>query len=382
MIIRPFWIEKLKNAWKKRPVIWLSGARRTGKTTLTKMIGDVLYLNCELPSVNRRLEDPESFYGSISSGTIIVFDEIHRLDDPSRVLKIGSDEYPEMKILATGSSTLGATKKFSDTLTGRKTTICLPPVIWDECMGTFGIKDLDHRLLHGGLPESLLSEKKDVTFFSEWFDSFYARDIQELFNIRNRSGYLKLMHLLYRSSGNMIDYTQLAKNSGLSRPTVLTYLESLRIANNIYLVSPFHGGGKKEITQRPKCYAFDTGFVTYIKGWNEIREEDRGILWEHLVLDLLSAHLPGEQVYYWRDKSNREIDFVLKTNNKSIDIFECKINPDNYSVYPASVFRSYYPSGRNFCISPFIKEKYTVRIKDLKIEFIGTVRDYLSVSQS
>ena len=213
-----------------------------GKTTLTKMLENPVYMICDLPSVHRKLEDPEAFYESIRPGNILVYDEIHGLEDPSRMLKIGADEYPQIKILATGSSTLEASRKFRDSLTGRKMAIYLPPVIWDECKEVFGIHDLDQRLLFGGLPEPLLSRSKDTGYFSEWFDSFFARDIQELFSIRNRTGYMKLMKLIYRSSGNLLDYTQLSKNSGLSRPTVMTYIESLRIAQNIYILTPFHGG--------------------------------------------------------------------------------------------------------------------------------------------
>jgi uncharacterized protein len=58
----------------------------------------------------------------------------------------------------------------------------------------------------------------------------------------------------------------------------------------VHLLRPFHGGGKREIVSRPKCYAFDTGFVTFEKGWDTIRTDDRGLLWEHLVLDSLRFH--------------------------------------------------------------------------------------------
>ena len=377
MILRPIWIESIDLAWKKHSLVWMTGVRRVGKTTLAKMFTEAIYLNCDLPSVARKLEDTESFYQSVSAGNIIIFDEIHRLPDPSRVLKIGTDEFPGLKILATGSSTLEATKKFRDSLTGRKTSLVLLPVIWDECLGNFGIKDIDHRLFFGGLPESLLSEKLNPAFFSEWMDSFYARDVQELFHVRNRSGFLKLMHLLFRSSGNLIDYTQLSKMSGLSRPSVMTYLEALRISNVIYLISPFHGGGRRELTRRPKCYAFDTGFVSFVRGWGEIREEDRGLLWEHLVLDMLRTFLPGDQLFYWRDKSSREIDFVVKRQNNRADVFECKINPEAFSVFPVSLFRSIYPQGRNLCISPYIREKYSSRRNNLTIEFIGNIRQYI-----
>jgi predicted AAA+ superfamily ATPase len=221
------------------------------------------------------------------------------------------------------------------------------------------------------LPEALLSPAKDPAFYGEWIDSFYARDIQELFNIRNREGYIKLLHLIFKSSGNLIEYNQLSKLCGLSRPTVSTYLESLKVTHTISLLPPFHDSGKREITQRPKCYAFDTGLMTYVSGWNQIREEDRGVLWEHLALDMLQSHYPGRQIHYWRDKSGREIDFVLPDEGKNVDIFECKINPKHLSLYPLSVFRSIYPTGKNFCFCPFIRENYTMTLNELKIEFIG-----------
>jgi predicted AAA+ superfamily ATPase len=373
MVRRPFWINAIEQAWKKRSLIWLAGVRRVGKTTLAKMLTDTVYLNCDLPSVVRKLDDPELFYQNISHGKIIIFDEIHRLSDPSRVLKIGADEFPGLKILATGSSTLEATAKFRDSLTGRKISLHLTPVTWDESGEQFGITDLDHRLLFGGLPESLLSKKLNTEFFSEWMDSFYARDIQELFHLRNRTGFLKLLHLLFRSSGNLVDYTQLSKMSGLSRPTVMTYFEALGISQAIHMVSPFHGGGRRELVRQSKCYAYDTGFISFIKGWGEIREDDRGILWEHLVLDMFKAYMPGKKIFYWRDKSSREIDFVVKGKNDQIDIFECKINPDAFSLQSLNVFRNIYPKGRNFCICPFIKEKYSSRRNKYTIEFIGSI---------
>jgi len=206
MISRPFWLAKLEEGWKKRSLIWLSGVRRSGKTTLCKMIPDALYMNCDLPTVNRQLENPEFFFSNISASKIVILDEVHRLQDPSLVLKIGTDEFPGLKILATGSSTLEATRKFRDSLAGRKTNIFLPPVLWNECIDDFGIADFDRRLLNGGLPEFLLSEDKYGELYSEWMDSYYARDIQELFNVRNRTGFLKLMQLVFIRSGGILEF--------------------------------------------------------------------------------------------------------------------------------------------------------------------------------
>lgn len=369
MITRSFWLIQLEKAWANRSLIWLSGVRRSGKTTLCKMIPDAVFMNCDLPSVARQVEDPEFFFHNIKENTTVIFDEIHRIEHPSIVLKIGTDEFPGLKILATGSSTLSATKKFRDSLTGRKTQVFLPPVLWSECSADFGISDFDYRLLRGGLPEFLLAEKRNPEHYSEWIDSYYARDIQELFNVRNRTGFLKLMQLLFMQSGGMLEITSLAKECGLSRPTVMAHIESLAVAHAIYLVQPFYGGGKKEIVRRPKVYAFDTGFVAHVKGWNEIRETDRGILWEHLVLDMLRTQMGN--ILYWADTYGHEIDFVVKESEGQVHAFECKINPDKFSPKALQKFREFYPEGKNYCVSPHIEIPYKLNFQGTEVWFLS-----------
>ncbi len=360
MVYRSMWVKQIKQAWSSRSIVWLSGVRRVGKTTLAKMLNDeeLVYRNCDLPSVVRELNDPELFLSSLAESTLVVLDEVHQLPDPSTLLKIAADEHPDKKILATGSSTLAATEKFRDSLTGRKLSIHLCPVLWEECSSTFDIHDLDRRLLRGGLPEPLLASDFNESFYREWFDSFYARDIAELFQLRNRTGFMTLFHLLLHQSGGQLDYTKLGKETGLSRPTVSSYLEALTISHAIQLVSPFHAGGRGEILRRPKCYAFDTGFVCWERGWDSIRESDRGILWEHLVLDALRYRYSPDRVLYWRDKSGKEIDFVVPGRGNVVDLYECKMNPDNLELDPIRAFRSRYPKGSNFVVSPFITNPY------------------------
>lgn len=372
---RRYWIEKIEDAWRKRPIVWLSGVRRAGKTTLAKMIPHAVYLNCDLPSVARRLQDPEAFFDTLRKGDTVILDEVHRIEDPSRLLKIAADAYPHIKVLATGSSTLAATRKFRDSLTGRKVMINLTPVMWNECQKDFGITDLDQRLLHGGLPEPLLAQVKDPAFFSEWIDSFYARDISDLFGIRDRTGFIKLLQLLLRQSGGKVEYSSLAKLSELSRHTVKAHLEAMSIAHAIFLLPPFHGGGRREITHQPKAYAFDTGFVTFVKGWDTIREDDRGLLWEHLVLDMLRFKHESGNLFYWADKSGREIDFVCKGRGNSTDVFECKIDPDRFAPDTMKVFREMYPHGENYVVSPRVKTPYNRHFGKLLARFISQTTD-------
>jgi len=117
-IKRTFWLKKISESWQKNNLIWLYGVRRVGKTYLCQSIPKVEYFDCELPRIRRIFDDPEDFFSSVKSKKIII-DEIHRLSNPSEILKIAADYYPDIKIIATGSSTLGSSKKFRDTLTGR-----------------------------------------------------------------------------------------------------------------------------------------------------------------------------------------------------------------------------------------------------------------------
>jgi len=172
-------------------------------------------------------------------------------------------------------------------------------------------------------------------------------------------------------SGGLLEITSLSRESGLSRPTVMSHIESLTVAHAIYLVPPFFGGGRKEIIKRPKVYAFDTGFVCFVKGWNDIRETDRGILWEHLVLDVLRVKFGS--VFYWSDKGRNEIDFIIKGEANEVHIYECKINPEKFSLKALAKFRQFYPHGKNYCVSPSVNMPYKLQINLYEVEFISEI---------
>ena len=368
MFGRESWLVRLDRAWNKRSIVWLSGARRVGKTTLARMVDRCRYINCDLPSDVLRVADPELFLRSLVPGSPLVLDEIHRLDDPSRLLKIAADAFPHVRVLATGSSTLAATRKFRDSLTGRKQSLYLPPVLWAECKGAVGLPDLDRRLVHGGMPEQLLAATPDPEFFAEWLDSYYARDIQELFGVRNRAGFLKVLYLVLRQSGGSVQITRIAKHAGLSRPTVMSHLDALAVAHACFVVPPFAGGGRREITSQPRLYAFDTGFVVHARGWRDLRQDDRGGLWEHLVLDhLRTIGGPAQEIRYWRDKSGREIDFVLPRRGGRVDTIECKISAKTADARSLRTFRAAYPDGDDYLAVPGIDEPFRRRVADREV---------------
>jgi predicted AAA+ superfamily ATPase len=360
MIKRPFWMNRLAAAWKQTPIVWLTGPRRVGKTVLAKSFPDAEFLNCDLPGVAERLRDPESFFRSVKQ-RLVVFDEVHQLPDPSRLLKIGADGFPRLKILATGSSTLAATQKFRDSLTGRKRVVELVPVLHEE-LPAFGVMDTRERLLRGGLPPALLAASPNPEFYAEWLDSYFARDVQELFRLEKRAGFLRVLELLMRQSGGMLDVTKLAAESQISRPAVTNWLEVYQVTHVTHLVRPFSAGGRREIVAQPKVFGFDTGLVCHARGWDQLRPEDCGVLWEHLVLDtLIAAGAP--KIHFWRDKQQREVDFVVPRGRDAADAIECKWKPEAFETRGLAAFRKQYPQGKNFVVSPLNGPAYN-RVQD------------------
>lgn len=367
MIDRPFWKDRLWKAWTKVPLVWLAGVRRVGKTVLAKELGDADFVNCDLPGDAARLADPETFFRSVRS-PLVILDEVHQLPDPSRVLKIATDAFPGLKVLATGSSTLAATRKFRDSLAGRKRSVILEPVLAEE-LPAFGVRDLQVRLLRGGLPPALLAPVPDWEFYSEWLDSYFARDVQELFRVEKRSAFLLLVELILRQSGGLAEITSLAKHAGVSRPTVMSWMEVMQATHVARVLRPFSGGARRELVARPKIYGFDTGFICHARGGDRLRPEDCGQLWEHLVLDTLLA-TPLPRVHFWRDESNCEIDFVIPQTNRRVDAVECKWNADAFETDSLLKFRKSYKEGRNLVVAANVNKPYIRRVKGLEIDFV------------
>ncbi len=366
-ISRSFWQKKIELAWERAPIVWLSGVRRSGKTTFVESLNDTAYFNCDLRSVQEDVADPESFFKK-NKAKVFVFDEIHQLPEASMLLKIGADTQKNVKFLATGSSTLVASKKFKDTLSGRKRNIHFTPVLIQE-MEAFGA-DLKKRFLHGGLPPALLANRLDPDFYAEWLDSFYARDIQELFAVEKRQPFLKALEYLIAANGNQFEITKLGQASGVSRPTVAKYLDILEVTRAVSVVRPFSGNVEQEIVSQPKVYAFDSGFYCHVQNIKELRSEDCGLLLENLVLENIQATGFGNDVRYWRTKNKNEIDFVLPLERGSVHAIECKWKEKNFDDSSLQIFRRRNPKGLNWVVTSDSKTRI-VKSKLMSIQFIN-----------
>lgn len=369
MVKRDYWIKRITEGFNVRSVLWLSGVRRAGKTLLCQSLPDIEYFDCELPRVRRLMEDSQAFLQE-HRGRMLVLDEIHRLANPSEILKIASDHFPDTKIIATGSSALGASAKFRDSLAGRKFELWLTPMILPD-LYEFGQTDLKHRLLFGGLPSFFLAKRFPEREFQEWMDAFWAKDILELFRLERRYSFLKFAELLMLQSGGIFEASSFAGPCEASRPTISNYLAVLEATYIVHIIRPFASHRATEIIAASKVYAFDTGFICHYRGWDTLRQDDLGILWEHFVLNEVLAWTQSRRISYWRDKQKHEIDFVLARKPDEPVAIECKWSAGDFDPGNLKVFRRIYPKGDNFVVASDVTKAFSKNYGTVSVRFVG-----------
>lgn len=369
MVQRTWWQVRIQQAWRHRSVIWLAGVRRAGKTLLCQSLPRIEYFDCELPRTRRALEDPEAFLDQMRNRRVVL-DEIHRLRNPAEFLKIAADHYPQVKLLATGSSTLSATTKFRDTLTGRKVELWLTPMTLED-LQAFEQPQLDHRFLHGGLPPFFLAPTVPERDLQEWMDAYWAKDVQSLFRLDRRASFERFAELLMAQSGGMFEATAFTRPCEVSRQTIANYLRVLEATYLAHVLRPFSTHRATEIVSAPKVYAFDTGFVCFHRGWTTLRQEDRGLLWEHLVLNELHAHLQTRRIGYWRDKRGHEVDFIVPRRGHPPIAIECKWTATDLALNNLGVFSHRYPQAVLYVVAHDVDRPYTRQIDKAQVTILS-----------
>lgn len=115
----------------------------------------------------------------------------------------------------------------------------------------------------------------------------------------------------------------------------------------------------------------DPGFVCYYRGWQRLRGDDLGPLWEHLVLNEIQARLQSRKIHYWRDKQGHEVDFVLTPRRGAPVALECKWSADDFDPRNLKVFRRHYPRGRNLVVAKDVDRPFRNKYDDIEVEFLS-----------
>lgn len=352
-------IEKqLKERLFQGKIVILYGARQVGKTTLIKKVlaeyGEKgRYLNCENLSVQQGLADMEAvkinaFLGNYS---LIVLDEAQKISNIGEKLKLLIDTYPNMQIIATGSSSFDLAHRTAEPLTGRAFHLMLTALSAEEIVGNFDLltmtAQLEKFLRLGSYPEIYQFSNEEATErLNEIASSYLYKDILQFEGIKKSSIVQKLLQLLALQIGNEVSYNELSTQLGVSRQTIEKYLDILEKSFIVFTLRSFSRNKRKEISKSIKVYFFDNGIRnSLIQNFNPLPlRDDIGALWENFCISerykYNVAHKRQPNYYFWRTYNKKEVDYVEEEDGK-IHGFEFKWNENNTPKAPKDFTEGY-----------------------------------------
>jgi hypothetical protein len=359
-------IEKPLEHWLfKKKVLILYGARQVGKTTvaqsLLKRFGKPEdYYNCDLLSVREILEkqDPQLLREYTKQSALFVLDEAQQVRDIGKALKIFHDAYPEVQIIATGSSSFDLANKLNEPLTGRSIEFILYPFSLHELSQRRSHFDLlaglERSMIYGGYPDVALADSADdgQKLLSMIASSYLYKDILMFENLRKPALLLDLLKLLALQLGSEVSVHEIAVKLNTGTTTIERYVDLLEKAFVIFRLRSFSRNLRNEIGKKYKVYFYDIGvrniLIERMTGFD--RRDDIGALWENFcIIERLKynqRHSHARNIYFWRTHGGghggKEIDYIEEYDGE-LHGYEFKWGsakykePDEFlSTYPKS----------------------------------------------
>ncbi|MEK7459731.1 MAG: ATP-binding protein [Patescibacteria group bacterium] len=337
MLIKRWLKNKIIESLNDPRITILYGARQVGKTTLVKEIikeHNGLYLSCDEPDIREAFSNKTSsaMKAFIKNATFVVLDEAQRVENIGLSLKLLHDTYPEIKIIATGSSSFELANKILEPLTGRNIPFMLYPISYQEYSNTVGELEskrlLEQRILYGMYP-GIISSTNPSFDLKIIANDYLFRDILKIDTVRKPIILEKLVRLLALQSGNQVSYNEIAQKLEVSRQTIMQYIKILEQAFIIFRLPPLSKNKRNEVTRFEKIFFYDTGIKNaLLDNFNSLdKRHDKGSLFENFFISerIKQYQKSGNHTrpYFWRTKDGSEIDLVEETYEK-LEAFECK----------------------------------------------------------
>lgn len=355
---------------KRSKIIIIYGARQVGKTTLVKTIlkkkeninKKILEINGDrLNSHEISSRNLEKLKSLISGYEILFIDEAQRIPEIGINLKILYDNFPNLKIIVTGSSTLDLSSSITETLTGRKKQYNLYPISFLELQKQYNnfdlIEKLEDRIIFGSYPEMLnIDNREDKTeYIYELTEDYLYKDILEIENIKYHRKIRDLLKLLAFQIGSEVSFTELGNQLSLGKDTIARYIDLLEKSFVLFTLRGFSRNLRKEVNKKPKIYFYDLGIRnSIIDNFNYLNSRnDIGALWENfLILERIKKNNYQKyhnNQYFWRTYTGAELDYIEEYNGK-LHGYEFKYN--KISKAPKTWLETYKKENANFkCVN-------------------------------
>jgi len=314
---------------QKFQVITLTGPRQSGKTTLVRAVFPALpYVSLEEPDIRQiALTDPRGFLSNYPAGAIL--DEIQNTPDLFSYIQRIVDENRQVQFILTGSSNFLLMEKISQTLAGRTAVLHLLPFSLAELEANVPPFDqYDSLIFKGQYPRVYDRALAPTDFYPAYIQTYVERDVRMMKNIGDLNAFIQFAQLCAGRIGQMLNYTGLANDAGISPNTAKTWLSILESSYILYRLQPFHRNFSKRLVKLPKLYFYDTGVACSLLG---IRDEGqvnlhylKGALFENLIITEFIKrnfhHGDNQQPYFWQDNHGKEIDCLLVNGEKIVPV--------------------------------------------------------------
>lgn len=351
----------------------LYGPRRSGKTTLVKSYLEKTHFSYKFDSGDNirtqqilGSQDFKTILEYAAEHELIVLDEAQQIQNIGMGLKILVDQRPDLRIIATGSSSFDLAQKTGEPLTGRKRTLTLYPCSQEELLSVhanaFELKQhLEEYLIFGAYPEVVTKgdAKDKIRVLEELVSSYLLKDIFSLEQIRHSRALFDLLKLLAFQVGSEVSLYELATQLGISARTVERYLDLLEKTFVIFRLGALSRNLRNEVRNKQKIYFLDTGIRNaIISQFNPLDlRDDVGKLWENFVIaerfKYRSYHEVYGSAYFWRTYEQQEIDLIEEREGHFF-AYEMKWKRKD-TVHPPAKFAEYYPK---YDFSVITKENY------------------------
>lgn len=317
-MIRRTLMDKLLSLAQQFQVITLTGPRQSGKTTLVReAFPDFPYTSLEDPDIRQlALTDPRGFLSNFPIGAIL--DEVQNTPDLLSYIQGIVDENREIRFILTGSSNLLLMEKVNQTLAGRTAILHLLPFSLAE-LGPDSEKDYESWLFKGLYPRIFDRHIAPTDFYPSYIQTYVERDVRQLKNIGDLNAFVLFTQLCAGRIGQLVNYTGLAADAGISPNTAKTWLSILESSFIVYRLQPFYRNFNKRLTKSAKLYFYDTGVACSLLGIREVDQVRthylKGALFENLILNEFSKRYfnrgENRQPYFWQDNHGKKIDCLL-----------------------------------------------------------------------
>ena len=341
----------------KGKVLLLIGPRQVGKTTLLKQMiksfsaeKKVQFWNCDESDIRQFLSDGNlaKLKSFIGNSDFIVIDEAQRVKDIGLTIKLIHDNFANVQLAVTGSSSLDLSNTINEPLTGRKFEYNLFPFSTNELVQNSTMldeaKQLQNRLIYGFYPDVVNNPGDEKEILTNIVNSYLYKDIFEFKEIRKSFVIEKLVQALALQIGSEVSFNELSNLLGIDTMTVQRYVDLLEKAYVIFHLRSYSRNVRNELKKSIKIYFYDNGVRNAIvSNFSPLDlRNDIGNLWENFLISERvknnAYHNKNAKYYFWRTTQKQEIDFIEEIDGK-LFAYEFKYNPKkNANKMPVDFF--------------------------------------------